>query len=234
MTLDALARPASLGEVGGFRPPDDPATSWAARVALAAPGEAWPTSDGAPMLALLQLAVRELPVVPDPLRDAALLTLFVGPFELPIDVPNGTGWCLRTYGTTEGLVPIEEPKPARADDPKAARGEPTTYRPFPVRWREVTDWPTFDCVPADLQDEWEADGAEDARPNIGGLKAGGWPTTVQGAPSWSENGEELADVEFVLQVDSDEKTGFSVGYGGVLYVGCRRDAGTWHCTWQSL
>lgn len=132
-----LARPASVGQVGGFRPSDDPRTSWAGKVTVARPEEGWPLGDGQP---------------PE-YREA---------------------W-----------------RNARGDEATAAR-------------------------------------AHD------GLKVGGWPATVQSAVDWWEADERLDDVDFVLQVGSDEKTGFQIGYGGVLYIGRRRSTGTWHCSWQSM
>jgi Domain of unknown function (DUF1963) len=234
--LAGLARPASLGQVGGFRPPNDPITSWAGNVTVARPGEDWPLCDGSPMLALLQVVAPELPVVPEHLQDVAALTLFVGPFALPLDEPNGANWCLREYRTLDELAPLNAPRPARAADPKLARGEATTYRPFPVRWLEVTDWPDFDSVPLDCRDAWDEAQQDDApaMQTHDGLKVGGWPSTVQSEVSWFEGGERLDDVDFVLQVDSSEKTGFQVGHGGVLYIGRRGTAGTWHCSWQSM
>jgi hypothetical protein len=223
-----------VGQVGGFRRSGAPSTSWASRVALAAPGEEWPRTEGQPMLALLQLVVPELPVVPDALRDSSLVTLFVGPFELPVDEANGSRWCLRSYPALDELEPLVEPPSAREANPKLAKAEATSYRAFPVRWHEITDWPTLDDVPLDLRDDWEAAGAGEAFPNTYGLKVGGWPSTVQSELFWSEWGERLDEVDFVLQVASDEKTGFVVGYGGVLYIGRSRGRGSWHCCWQSL
>jgi Domain of unknown function (DUF1963) len=234
--LAGLARPASLGQIGGFRPPDDAVTSSAGNVTVARPDEGWPLSSGNPMLALLQVIVAELPVVPEQLRDVAALTLFIGPFALPVDEPNGANWCLRTYRTLDELASLQPPPPTRADDPKLAKGEPTTYRPFPVRWREVTDWPSFDSVLLDCQEAWdEAQRKEGpATKTHDGLKVGGWPSPVQSDVSWWEGDERLDDADFVLQVDSDEKTGFQVGDRGVLYIGRRRSTGTWHCSWQSM
>lgn len=222
--LRALARPAAVAEIGGLRPPERLDASWASRVTLGLPGEAWPAAGGEPMLALAQIVVAELPVVPEPLAGIALLTLFVGPRELPIDEPNGTGWCLRLYDDLGALVPLAEP-PSDAPRP----------RPFPLRWHAATDWPGREDVPDDLLDAWDehVDAGERYSP-LDGLKAGGWPMTVQGAVDWREDGSWLDDVEFVLQVDSDDKTGFSVGFAGALYVGRSRGAGTWHLAWQSM
>jgi hypothetical protein len=59
------ARPACAARLGGVRPPHDPLASWMGRVRVALPGEDWPTAtDGAPMLAVAQLNLRELPCPP--------------------------------------------------------------------------------------------------------------------------------------------------------------------------
>jgi hypothetical protein len=233
--LEAFARPAAVAQVGGFRPPDDPLGSWVGTVVVARPDEAWPTTEGEPMLALAQIRLDELPFRPPALDDTALLTLFIGPHKLPIDEPNGSKWCLRAYETTDGLQRLEAPAPARAGDPKLRKGQPTTYRPFPVRWQTVTDWPSRDEVPLAELARWEElVGADDTYVPHLGFKVGGWPYCVQHEVEWREQGAKLTDVDFVVQVDSDPKVGFAVGYGGVCYIGRRRTEGTWHLTWQSM
>src|SRR4051794_30969325 len=104
-TLEAFARPAAVAQVGGYRPPDDPLASRLGQVVVARPDEPWPETGGEPMLALAQIDVDELPTRPQALEGTALLTLFIGPRELPIDEPNGSKWCLRTYETSDGLRP---------------------------------------------------------------------------------------------------------------------------------
>jgi hypothetical protein len=151
------ARPASAARLGGVRPPQDPLTSWFGRVQVALPGEGWPTTDGAPMLALAQLNLRELPCPPPPaLADVALLTLFLGPWQLPVDQPNGVNWTLRAYPTLDGLVELPEPTPARAGDPKLRKGQDLTLRPFPIRWQQHLDFPRRDDIPPGLLAAWDA------------------------------------------------------------------------------
>jgi Domain of unknown function (DUF1963) len=53
--------PASLAQVGGFRPPQDPRASWFGTVPSLCPGQPWPTADGEPMLAFAQINLGELP-----------------------------------------------------------------------------------------------------------------------------------------------------------------------------
>lgn len=161
MNFESWARPACIAELGGFRPAEDPFASWIGRVLLARPDEGWPTTDGAPMLAVAQINMTELGCPrPDALGDVAMITLFVGPWDLPVDEPNGVDRELRAYPSLEGLTPVPEPIAARAGDPKARKGEGPTLRPAPIAWRERPDMPCRDCVPLELTgvwDEWAAD-----------------------------------------------------------------------------
>jgi Domain of unknown function (DUF1963) len=219
--LASLQRRACVAQIGGFRPPDDPLNSWMGTVRLGAPDEDWPAADGTPMHGLLQLLARDLPVRPELLEDVEMLTLFVAE-ELPIDTPNGVGWCLRTYDVLDGLRPLEPPS--------------RMLKPFPLAFSEVEDWPCRDDVPFELIDLWDeyADEDEERYRAHEGLKVGGWPSCVQSEVEWYGDGGAIGDVEFVLQVDSDHKVGFVVADAGVFYVGRRRSAGTWHATWQSM
>jgi hypothetical protein len=146
--FSSWARPACVAQVGGFRPPQDPLASWLGRVQVALPGEGWPTTNGAPVLALAQFNLHELPCrPPQALADTALLTLFLGPWQFPVDEPNRSNWALRAYPSLDGLVPLEEPAPARAGDPKLRKGQDLTLRPFPIRWQQRLDLPCRDDVP---------------------------------------------------------------------------------------
>jgi hypothetical protein len=58
-----------------------------------------------------------------------------------------------------------------------------------------------------------------------GLKVGGWPYTVQHELCWGK------DVEFAIQVDSDEKSGVMIGDAGLCYFG-RSASADWVMDWQ--
>jgi hypothetical protein len=233
------ARPTCVAQVGGFRPSQDSLASWFGRVRVALPGEGWPTTDGAPMLALAQFNLHELPCRPPPaLADVSLLTLFLGPWQFPVDAPNGVNWALRAYSCLDDLVPLEEPSPARAGDPKLRKGQDMTLRPFPVRWQERLDLPCRDDIPAELLDSWDAwvkDWGAAELP-FDGTKIGGWPYCIQSGVQWRTGGRLVEDGQYVLQLGSEHKTGLSWRYEGLGYVarqlGC--GAGGWHLTWQSL
>ncbi|HEX7239880.1 MAG TPA: DUF1963 domain-containing protein [Longimicrobiaceae bacterium] len=219
---DTLRRRAIRMQVGGFRPPDSPSASWFGRASLALPGESWPTTEGRAMHALCQINTTELPFRPAGLEDVELVTVFVGPSELPDDTPNGVSWCLRAYPRLDALVPLAA----------AATGSP--IRAFPMSPEVVeNDFPCMDDVaiplPAGVEDRYE-----ELFPNTGGIKLGGWPTLVQGEVDWGRRASPDAP-RYVFQVDSVEKAGWSWGDMGVGYFGrgtAPGRAGEWALSWQ--
>ena len=161
-----------------------------------------------------------------------LLTLFIDLIDLPYESANGDGWELRTYGTTDGLVPMVEPE---REVSERRPQDNLDIRPFPVIWHPRLELPSRDDTPNELLDLWddlaERDGAGEL-PDRYGLKIGGWPATVQAEVDWSLTGKgRVADAEFVLQVDSDEKAHLWIGDSGVVYVGWSPTAG-WLLSWQ--
>lgn len=223
-----LRRPAVRMEVGGFRPPDAPTSSWFGRVMMALPGETWPTAGGEPMHALFQLNLAELPYRPSLLEDLAFLTVFIGPRGLPSGETNGNGWCLRAYRAGAGLVALEQ------------RETGSPIRAFPMRPSFLEeDFPRSDDVPSDLVDAFEKARAEvpDAFTNSSGFKVGGWPTLIQSEIFWAPLNRHPARPEFVFQVDSEAKANWAWGDGGVGYFGRGTVEGfedTWTLEWQCL
>jgi Domain of unknown function (DUF1963) len=238
MDFESWARPACIAELGGFRPPEDPLASRLGRVGVARPDEGWPTTDGAPMLAVAQINLVELPCRgPDALSDVALITLFVGPWQLPVDEPNGVNWELRAYPSLEGLTPLPEPISARAGDPKARKGENGTLRPFPIAWQEWLDMPCRDCVPVELADDWDewSEARDLTRLTSDRTKVGGWPSCLQGDVRWSLDEHLVEDAEFVMQIATEEKAGLAWGDDGIAYIARRPGGGRddWYLAWQS-
>jgi hypothetical protein len=233
------ARPACVAQLGGVRPPQDLLASWFGRVRVALPGERWPTTECAPMLALAQFNLRELPCrPPQALADIALLTLFLGPWRLPVDAPNGVNWALRAYPSLDDLVPLAEPTPARAGDPKLRKGQDLTLRPFPIRWQQRLELPCRDDIPWELLAAWDAWAGD--RPThertCDGTKIGGWPYCIQSEVRWRTGGRPVEDGQYVLQLGSEHKAGLSWRFAGLGYVARQPGRGPdgWHLTWQSL
>lgn len=206
--VDRKLRSASIAEIGGFRPPADPATSWFGGNFILPPSEAWPATEHGAMLPLLQVVVAELPYAPVQLEGTALVQVFLDSKQLPLDLPapSGNRWLLKAR---PGLGGLER----RMTPPEAA-----LLRPFPVRWRRAkNEAPTWDeaCGPR-MHDEFvhRADSIDlfhDHYSSHHATKVGGWPSWIQGAVS--PGGEH-----FVLQIASEEKPRLMLGDNGKLYI----------------
>lgn len=222
---DQLRRRAILLEIGGFRPSEDPLSSWFGRVTSSAPGEAWPTMDGEPMHALCQVNLKDLPFRPPRLEDIEFMTVFIGPGDLPIDAPNGQSWCLRTYRESSVLQSLEQVDTG------------SSIKPFPMRPQIVeADFPCWEDVQIELPEDVK-DNYFDLFPNTTGFKLGGWPTLVQSEIYWAPWNRHPAAPEYVFQIDSTEKGGWSWSHGGVGYFGRGTTQGhedEWVLQWQSL
>lgn len=212
--LRSKLRPASVAQVGGFRPSADPLTSWFLKgVSLA--GEGLPVWRGKPMFPLLQIRIDELPVIPEQLENVALLVLFHNMESHPFDQPHGEGWLIREYATLEGLELL----------PELA----TPYRAFPVRWLRVNDdapgwedaWDILD-LSAVNDDEPASDSFFEDFSRYGGTKVGGYPAEIQ-------HGVGLED--FVFQVGSEEKVNWMWADNGIGYFHKSPD-GVWRFSCQ--
>jgi uncharacterized protein YwqG len=222
----SIERRAIVLDIGGFRPPADPKTSWFGKVGFGQAGEEWPTTeDKRPMLPLAQINLTELPFRPPRLDDVEFLTVFVDADNLPgTGEPNGSKWCLRAYPTLASLVALTEPEELQK-----------TVKALPMRARIIaTDYPVYDDlgddVPAELEESFE-----EKFPNAPGFKLGGWPSLVQSEVFWAPGNLHAAEPKFVFQIDSTEKGRWSWGDGGVGYFGRgtapgRRDE--WTIAWQ--
>lgn len=203
LALEALRsqlRPASVAQVGGFRPGADPLTSWFLK-GVSLPGEGLPVWNGQPMFPLLQIRTDELPVIPEQLKGIALLVLFHNLENHPFDNPHGEGWLIREYATLEGLTLLPESE--------------TPYRPFPVRWMSVNDdapgwedaWDIID-LSAVNDDDQASDSFFDDFNRYRGTKVGGYPTEIQ---------HGVGSQDFVFQVGSEEKVNWMWADNGIGY-----------------
>jgi uncharacterized protein YwqG len=219
-----LSRPATVFEVGGFRPDNDIKSSWIGKILVGKEGETWPESGGYPMLPLCQLNITTLPYKPESLKDIAFITIFIDE-EIPSDdEPNGTKWCLRAYENLADLVVLEQPE---IDSP---------IKPFQLRPKLVTqDFPCHEDCPIELPEEME-ENYYDLFKNTDGIKIGGWPTLLQGEIFWASFNQHPAKPEYIFQIDSVEKAQWQWGDGGVGYFGrgTEKDkTNEWTFSWQS-
>ena len=175
------------------------------------------------MQALCQVNLTHLPFLPPALHGLELITVFVGPEQLPVDSPNGDGWCLRAYPDASALVPIEPEETG------------SLIRPFPMRPRVVeADYPCWEDVSIDLPDQI-ADQYYDLFENTPGFKFGGWPSLLQSEIFWAPWNRHPAIPEYVFQIDTTEKGNWMWGDNGVGYFGRGTANGhkdEWALSWQ--
>ncbi len=211
--LDAALRKASIAQIGGFRPPEDPVTSWFGGRAVARPEEGVPESGGDPMFPLLQVNCSELPYVPGELAGTALFVVWLDPAAIPFDRPHGDGWRIREYPSLDGLEPVE------------GFAAPEYLRAFPIRWSLSEDdapgWTdawgvaglkAFDASKMDL-DEFHR-----RYSNHWGTKVGGYPSEIQHGIG--------GDAPFVFQIGSEEKARWMWADNGIGYFQ-KTPAGEW-------
>ncbi len=209
-----LARPAAIAEVGGFRPPEDPCSSWFGR-AVSLPGEGYPTWDGEQMAPLLQIRVSELPFVPEQLKSTALLALFINTRLFPFEEPHGEGWLIREYESVDELMALPTPR----------RG--WHVRPFPIRWSQVDDdhpgwedcWSLVDLEEVS-QDKEASDEFFDRFATYPSTKVWGYPSEIQ-------HGIGLDG--YVFQVGSEEKANWMWVDHGIGYFFKRGSNWEWSC-----
>lgn len=219
--LKAKLRCASVAEVGGFRPSDDPKTSWFGK-AVSLKNEELPKYRGKEMFPLLQINIDELPFVPERLRETKLLTVFFNRDEIPFDKPNGEGWLIREYNSLENLIPLPKPDLSRI------------LRPFPIRWKFVEDDAPGWCTASELVDmkiinkDAEAEKvfwSDFNRFYSASTKVWGFPDEVQNEV---ENWES-----YIFQIGSEEKVGWQWIDRGTAYF-FKDSKGEWFWDCQFL
>lgn len=212
--LRSKLRPASVAEVGGFRPPETPLTSWFMK-GVALIHEGLPMWAGKPMFPLLQIRIDELPVIPEQLKGIALLVLYHNMESHPFDRPHGEGWLIREYTGFDGLQLLPELS--------------TLYRNFPIRWHKVDDdapgwedaWDIIDllAVNADASASYRFFGEFQ---RYAETKVGGYPSEIQ-------HGVGIED--FVFQVGSEGKINWMWADNGIGYFH-RSPGGNWRFSCQ--
>lgn len=222
----ALGRKAITFSVGGFRPSFDLSESWIGKVDLFNEDESVPLDDeGAQMIPLMQLNLENLSFVSESLKEIKLLTIFVSQ-NLPCDItPNGSNWVVREYRDLSKLQKKEFSNPF------------VQLKPFPLKPKVVPeDFPVWDdsySFPENIADEILRLEDEEIIENYFDTfdiqyehKLGGYPTYCQSGIYFGEG------FEFVLQIMSDEKVGFSIGDAGILFLAKNNETGEWRLYWD--
>lgn len=218
-----IKRPATIFQVGGFRPEDSLTASWIGNITVKKRNESWPESNGQPMIPICQLNLSGLSDIPESLKDVKLLTLFIDSNDFPDDQPNGEGWLIRTYSDLQELEVMEKPSIH------------FSIKPFQLKASSIdNDFPSFEDCPIKIPEEFEED-YYDLFPNQEGIKIGGWPTLIQSEIYWAPLNKHPAEPEFIFQIDSIAKANLNWGDNGVAYIGRGTKPETknvWTFSWQ--
>jgi len=204
-----------------FRKPAtiDPFATMFGAVRLERNGEVWPSYEAAPLWPVLQLNLREAPVIPEALRDLSLLTVFVAPDHTNpptrmIDTgqpdPMAT-WAIRSYSTLEALTIPKAPKHGSNLRPQLGEWAPAVidYANDDVA-EQVTD-----TVANDLPDHERCEA-------LAQTKLGGWPATSGAVPWWDR--EPTGDTwDFVLQIGNEPKAGWHGWGDGTAFIARSRE-----------
>lgn len=205
--LQSLSRPASLAQIGGFRPTNDPLTSRFSGDFVMLESEVWPVFEGWPLQSILQINLSELPYVPPALTAYQLITIFIDDKDFPFDNPMGQGWEIRCYTSSEGLQ--ARPNPCAK----------SRLKPFEIKWQlshsEIPDWQDAES----LIDLSEFHQLKDPVHEFDELfthheltKIGGWPSLIQYQL-------EMGAENCLIQIGSEPKANCNWIDGGNVYLG---------------
>jgi hypothetical protein len=217
--INALLRPASIAEIGGFRPPDRiPSSTFGGNFACL-PDEKWPVYRKRNMCPLIQVRVDELPFVPKALRRIALFTVFVDRRLPSSGASNGDGWLIRLYDSLADLRPCSNQSSHHV-------------KSFPIKWSlEEVDAPAWEDL-WQLTSRVDPSGIEplldfyhDTYKTQTRTKIGGWPSYIQSAIE--------DEGTYVFQVDSEPKANWFWGDSGAAYF-YMDHANNWRLYWQCL
>lgn len=221
-----LGKKATTFVAGGFRPTFQVEESWIGKVEWFLKEEEIPTDDdGLTMLPLMQLYLENLPFVPEALEGIKLLTVFVSQ-NIPSDIlPSGSYWTVREYHTLDCL------------ERKKLTHSSSFLTPFPLKPSFIEeDFPIWDdeySFSKTVENEilrLEKEGSIESYYATFDQnyehKLGGYPTYCQSGISFGEG------FEFVLQITSDSKVGFSIGDSGILFLAKNKETREWLLYWD--
>ena len=187
-------------------------------VTLLDPTAGWPIYDGSTMWPICQFVIADLPVIPGPLSDIAMIQVFMHPEYWEY---WNEGWEIRTYKSLDNLKKPNKPK---------INSSITTAR---IAWKQLkNDLPMYSDLPDEMSEGMKEDWCEDF-PAAECTKIGGWPHPVQQVVGFPEVGD-CFEFEYVFQIGSESEMNWMWGDAGIAHVG--RGTGEhrdkWSLDWQ--
>lgn len=211
--LEKILKKASIAQISGFRPPEDPLTSWFGGRGVMLSSESIPQYSGNPMFPLLQVNLTELPYLPPKLTNTKILVVWFNQKEIPFDKKNGDGWLIREYSSFDNLKVVENVE------------KPTNLKSFPIKWnlleKERPGWDEAGGLidmSAINENEEASDKFFDEYQNHPFTKIGGYPTEIQHGIG--------GDSTFVFQIGSEEKPNWMWADNGIGYF-LKTQSGEW-------
>ena len=225
---ELLRRKSVTFDTGEIKPTKALLESWIGRVGFKLTNEVLPTDDeGEELMPLAMLFLKDLPYLPEPLKDLSLISIFMSEYifdELGDIDDISSCFVVRKYKTLNNLIPCDW-------------NSSDMIIPFPLSptLRE-DDFPMWDGggIPFDIEeeickmkDEGELDYFDDIREGIySEHKIGGYPAFCQSGIETSFDG-----YEFVIQISTDAKANFNIVDSGSFYFYYNKKNDDWkvHC-----
>lgn len=215
---EKLAKKAVVFQTGGIRPTHALLESWIGYVGWQEQGEVIPKDkEGKEMQPAATIFLKELPYVPECLKEVELITVYISP-DICGHRENASEYCcVRTYKSLDTL--------------NQCSLSSTMMKAFPLVPSLVdNDYPMWDDegFPHELfeeilrlEEEEDIEYYEDiAQESYYVHKVGGYPAFIQ--PGISIDG-----YEFAFQISSDEKAQFNFVDSGQLYFFYNKEADDW-------
>ena len=192
----------------------DPFATLFGTVRLARKAQAWPALDGIPLWPLCQINLTQAPLVPDALRDLALITVFVSGAHpvAPTRIINtkdpdpAATWALRSYTALDGLTIPNHPAHYSPLSPCLGEWEPIT-----------PDFANHDMAGHVVDTGANDVCAFDWSHSVAQTKLGGWPATVQSAPWWDDR-RAGGTWDFVMQIENEPAAKWQGWGDGTAYI----------------
>jgi len=204
-----------IAQIGGFRPEDN-IKSWFGGNFLLNNINDWPKNENGLMIPVLQIAIDELLQKIKYFNDIKLIQIFLDSVELPLNGPvkNGNKWLIKFYDSIENLTKVSSPAPVKI------------YKEFQIKW--IIGDTNYSC----REESWnfvdlnEVNDDQELTEQFFDKFIRYYQTKIHGYASYIQS-PCLDNLNFVLQISSEEKPNFMIANNGKLYIGYNYKENEW-------